>query len=840
MYRAEDTRLGREVALKFLPNHLVTQPSALGRFRREARAASRINHPHICTVYDIGEDNGKPFLVMELLEGETLKHRLARGRVATPEIISWSADIADALDAAHSAGIIHRDIKPANLFITKRGQVKVLDFGLARLVAARHAFATPPTGNTATEVDFETNPGQAAGTVAYMSPEQARGEELDRRTDIFSLGIVMYEMATGEPPFDGTTSALIFDAILNREPPLIFERNPALPAEVGRMIGKALEKDRKLRYQSAADLLADLERVKRDSSAHVTAAPVKSRLRVWLALGASAVLVLVILAAALVYLRNPREVPVHELVPERVTSNVSDAPISDIALSPNGKYLAYSDVNGVHVRSMQTPDSRLISDTKGMAVWWWNADSTEIFATRKSNPHELAYSISLAGGVPRTLGDGLPSPGGKYVVALDKNRSEVRRLADGKIFSFSKHGGLPMWCVWTPDERRLSVVFHPGSTESWIETLDLENGRWATLVAKQPGLGDISWVSNHQLVYIKYDPAPRTDSNLWKVDLDSSTGGPAGAPRQLTHWTDIQVRELSADASGARLCFLRSNTTSDVYWGEFQPHPARLKSLRQLTSQEAINQPYAWTTDSKGIVFVSDRDGRFRTYRQDLGSELAEPVSLDSQGYMMARTSSDGQWVIYEKEDSQVSKFRLVKRPLRGGADQEIFSSDLPFGFHCSASVKGPCVLVQGREQLVSVFLLDLATGRGPKLFEFQGPITGWELSPDGRHMAFEPGPSPNRIRVTDLHGAVEREITVLGAGYLTSLDWPAGGSGFFCGDQQPATTRLLYVEENGTSHVLMEQPGRYNVWAIPSADGRHLATFKPKQSANVWMVENP
>jgi Tol biopolymer transport system component len=288
------------------------------------------------------------------------------------------------------------------------------------------------------------------------------------------------------------------------------------------------------------------------------------------------------------------------------------------------------------------------------------------------------------------------------------------------------------------------------------------------------------------------------------------------------------------------LCFLRSNTTSDVYWGEFQPHPAKLKTVRQLTSQEAINQPYAWTTDSKAILFVSDRDGRFRTYRQDLDSETAEPVSPDSQGYMMARISGDGQWVIYDKEDSQAPKFRLMKRPLRGGADQEILSSDLPFGFHCSATVEGPCVVVQLREQLVSVFLLDLTTGRGPKLFEFQGPITGWELSPDGRHMAFEPGPSPNRIRVTDLHGAVEREIPVSSAGYLTSLDWPAGGNGFFCGDQQPTTTRLLYVEQDGTSQVLMEQPGRYNVWAIPSPDGKRLATFKPKQSANIWMVENP
>jgi serine/threonine protein kinase len=237
VYRAEDVRLGREVALKLLPEHLASDPAALERFRREARSASRINHPHICTVHDIGEHEGQPFLVMELLEGETLKHRLSRGPVSLSDLLEWSGQIADALDAAHNAGIVHRDIKPANLFITTRGQAKVLDFGLARAVSVRQVSPRSFSRTAETVLDFETSPGQTVGTVAYMSPEQARGEELDRRTDIFSLGIVMYEMATGESPFAGSTSAVIFDAILNREPPSIQERNPALPTELGHITG---------------------------------------------------------------------------------------------------------------------------------------------------------------------------------------------------------------------------------------------------------------------------------------------------------------------------------------------------------------------------------------------------------------------------------------------------------------------------------------------------------------------------------------------------------------------------------------------------------------------------
>jgi eukaryotic-like serine/threonine-protein kinase len=221
VYRAEDIRLGREVALKFLPDQLASDPIALERFRREARAASRVNQPHICTVHDIGEDeHGHPFLVMELLEGETLKYRLQRGPAPLPELLDWGSQIADALDAAHNAGIIHRDIKPANLFITARGQAKILDFGLARPVTAPHVAQRQHGGDTETvAVDFQTSPGHTVGTVAYMSPEQARGEELDRRADLFSMGVVLYEMATGQVPFafvviDRKESGVLFDTIL--------------------------------------------------------------------------------------------------------------------------------------------------------------------------------------------------------------------------------------------------------------------------------------------------------------------------------------------------------------------------------------------------------------------------------------------------------------------------------------------------------------------------------------------------------------------------------------------------------------------------------------------------
>jgi eukaryotic-like serine/threonine-protein kinase len=342
VYKAEDTELGRFVALKFLPENLAQDPQALERFRREARAASALNHPSICTIYEIGKHGDQSFIAMEYLEGLTLKHRIGGKPLEIEAVLSLGIEIADALDAAHSTGIVHRDIKPTNIFVTKRGNAKILDFGLAKVVPALSDIggAAAAAASTLTVEESLTSPGQAVGTVAYMSPEQVRAKELDSRTDLFSFGAVLYEMATGTLPFRGESSGVIFKAILDATPTPPVRLNPDLPPLLEHIISKALEKDQKLRYQSAAEMRTDLQRLKRDTELGRTALPTPTRRSSMRLISVGALVVMLLGAAAIgLYRYLGRGTPAGPTAWQQLTFFTDSAVYPTI--SPDGRVMAF-------------------------------------------------------------------------------------------------------------------------------------------------------------------------------------------------------------------------------------------------------------------------------------------------------------------------------------------------------------------------------------------------------------------------------------------------------------------------------------------------------------------
>jgi eukaryotic-like serine/threonine-protein kinase len=862
VYRARDARLGRAVALKFLPSESLPGAQAVERFLREARASSALNHPNICSIYDIGERDGQSFIVMELLKGQTLRERIAAGPIATAELLELATEVSDALDAAHAEGIIHRDIKPANIFVTDRGHAKVLDFGLAK-VAGRGA-----TEMTAAETAISperaelTNPGAAVGTVAYMSPEQALGKPVGARTDIFSFGVVLYEMATGKQPFAGSTTAAIFDAILNRAPVAPVRLNPEIPAGLEQIINKALEKDAELRYQHAADMRADLKRLRRDagSSGSSTSLPSSApslsserpaasgsaavaaressdsqivsamlqRHRTKVLSGIAILIVLLSTAGFGLYQFFQKHSPSGgaAIATMQISRLTTSGDVEMAAISPDGKYVAYvADMKGGHslwLRQTGT-DSRvqILPPTnrtfRGVA---FAPDGAFIYYSRhdEKSGDWILYRVPTLGGTPAQVVTDVDSgvtfspDASRFafvrlngdtssVMAANPDGSNVRQVSSIHLPEFLSHIAGPSWA---PDGKSVAVPALVTAGNWHPELLQAPADGGAFTPIKFPGdpgwfvIDQVAWLPDASGLLAAVVASP---NHALPVGQIWNLAYPNGTARRVTNdLTDYSGVSLSKD--GKSLVTVQKLQTASVWIGS-SAGPDDLHDISASNGNLDGHAGLDWTPDGK-IVYGSTESGTYELWTMDSdGSNTRQLTSAAPND--SPRVTPDGRTIFFDS--GRTGTADVWRMNIDGSDARQLTHTGAADRFDISPD--GQWFVYPSAFEGKSVLFKQQVEGGPPvqiaKLFTSQLPFA---VSPDGKWVAVPAlaGGVPNNRLGQD---QLVIELVSLDGGKPAYVEPP-----FLTFDTMYAGFR--WAPDNKNLILVRTENGASNLWLLP------------------------